>query len=236
MSKLLQIGIVFAAEMRSGIGHMACTLGGVNYECRGSRGCLKGSAARGAANPLFRHHFHRMLTDAQATAAKKFADDCLGLPYRFGEMPVLAPPPGKGCDCSAYMSAIYSAAVGKPIVRRFATGNWMARFKDLGFAEGLGGGLKPGPTVSAIGVLDRPFPGTPVGLHSPKKDHVKWIQARLNFAAGNKHAVLGGQRLVVDGDFGTDTEKVVIAFQKSHGLQGLGMCGPKTWPFLNAVR
>jgi peptidoglycan hydrolase-like protein with peptidoglycan-binding domain len=84
--------------------------------------------------------------------------------------------------------------------------------------------------------LDRPFPGTPVGRNSPKKDHVKWIQARLNFAAKGHHPVLGGKPLVVDGDYGENTEKVVVAFQKKHGLQGLGMCGPKTWPLLNAIR
>jgi peptidoglycan hydrolase-like protein with peptidoglycan-binding domain len=58
----------------------------------------------------------------------------------------------------------------------------------------------------------------------------------VELAAGNKHAVLGGQPLAVDGDYGKNTEKVVIAFQRKHGLQGLGMCGPKTWPFLNAIR
>jgi peptidoglycan hydrolase-like protein with peptidoglycan-binding domain len=40
----------------------------------------------------------------------------------------------------------------------------------------------------------------------------------------------------VDGDFGPNTLKVVKAFQKSHGLQGLGMVGGKTWRLLNKVR
>jgi peptidoglycan hydrolase-like protein with peptidoglycan-binding domain len=48
--------------------------------------------------------------------------------------------------------------------------------------------------------------------------------------------VLGGKPLVVDGDYGVETEKVVIAFQKRHALQGQGMCGPKTWPLLNVIR
>ncbi|MEU2614199.1 peptidoglycan-binding domain-containing protein [Micromonospora sp. NPDC007271] len=233
MAKLLQIGIVYPNEMRSGIGHVACTLGGVNYESRGGRGCLKGSAARGAAHPLFKHRFHRVLTDAQAKAAKEWADRCIGLTYVWAAVPVLAPPPKKGGDCSGFMSGILCAAEGKPITRRFSTGIWKAHFKALGFAEGLGSGLLG---AAAIGVADRPYPGTPVGLNSPKKDHVKWIQARLNFAAGNRHAVLGGKPLAVDGDFGPKTQKVVVAFQKRHGLQGLGMCGPKTWPLLNAIR
>jgi hypothetical protein len=234
MTKLFQIGVVFANEMQSGIGHMACTLGGVNYECRGGRGCLKGSGARGAAHPLFRHHFHRELSDDQAGAAKAWADRCVRLPYRFGMMQVAPPPrPGQPGDCSAYMSGIYSAALNLKIERRFATGNWMAKFGQLGFVEGLGGGI---PQAAPIGVLDRPYPGSPVGVNTPKHDHVKWIQARLNFAAGNSHAVLRGEPLAVDGGYGDKTEKVVIVFQKHHELQGLGMCGPKTWPLLNAIR
>jgi peptidoglycan hydrolase-like protein with peptidoglycan-binding domain len=69
-----------------------------------------------------------------------------------------------------------------------------------------------------------------------KPDHIKWIQARLNFAAGGRHAVLNGRPLAVDGDFGDETLKVVKAFQRKHRLQGLGMVGPKTWRLLNNVR
>jgi hypothetical protein len=233
MAKLLQIGIVFPHEMRSGIGHVACTLGGVNYESRGGKGCLKGSAARGATSPLFKHHYHRVLTDQQAAAAKAWADKAVGQPYKWGLVPKVAPPPKRGGDCSGFMSGIISAAEGRPITRRFSTGMWRKRFKALGFAEGLGGAL---PKAVPVGRADRPYPGAPVARNSHKKGHVKWIQARLNFAAGGKHAVLGGKALVVDGDYGPKTEKVVVAFQKKKGLEGLGMCGPKTWRLLNAIR
>ncbi|MFC0532450.1 peptidoglycan-binding domain-containing protein [Phytohabitans kaempferiae] len=234
MAKLLQIGIVYPHEMKSGIGHVACTLGGVNYESRGGRGCLKGSAARGASHPLFKHRFHRVLTDAQAQAAKEWADRCVGQRYVWGGVPVpKPPPPGRGGDCSGFVSGILCAAEGRRVGRRFATGQWKGLFKSLGFAEGLGGGT---PGAAPIGVADRPYPGSPVGRGSPKRDHVKWIQARLNFAAKNKHAVLGGKPLAVDGSYGEQTEKVVIAFQKARGLQGQGMCGAKTWPLLNAIR
>lgn len=52
------MGVVYPWEMNSGIGHIAGTLGGLNVESRGGDGVVIGSAARGATNPLFRHHFH----------------------------------------------------------------------------------------------------------------------------------------------------------------------------------
>lgn len=236
MAKLLLVGISYPHEMRSGIGHVACTLGGVNYESRGGKGCLKGSAARGATNPLFRHHFHLPLSDRQAARAKAFADKCVGQPYVWAGVPA----PGRGGDCSGFVSAIICAAQGKRPRRLFATGSWRAVFRALGFAVGLGGGAITAAASAGVpggvGVMDRPYPGAPIARDSRKRDHVKWIQARLNFAAGGKHAVLDGRPLDVDGDFGKETLKVVRAFQKSHGLQGLGMVGPKTWRRLNALR
>jgi hypothetical protein len=118
MTKLLQFGLIFPNESRSGIGHVACTLGGVNYESRGSRGCLKGSAARGATHPLFRHHHHRTLSDSQAAAAKRWADRCVGLTYRWAEVPR---PPRRGGDCSGFMSGILCVALERPIGRQFST-------------------------------------------------------------------------------------------------------------------
>jgi len=233
MAKLLQIGISFPHEMASGIGHVACTLSGVNYESRGGRGIIKGSAARGATHRLFRHQFHVRLSDAQARAAKKYADKCVGRSYVWGGVPQ---PGGGGGDCSGYVSGIICAAFAKsPIRRLFGTGTWMTVFKALGFAKGLGGGTVHGP-IAPIGRADRPYPGFPIEKNSPKHNHVKWIQARLNFAAKNHHPVIGGQKLDVDGDFGPVTVKVVKAFQKKRGLQGLGMVGPKTWRLLNNVR
>jgi Putative peptidoglycan binding domain len=245
MTKLLQIGQSTAAEIGAAhFGHIACTLGGVNYEStshtiKGGSGCVRGSAARGAAHRLFKHQFFMLLPDAQAKAAQKYADGCVGQPYVLGSVPSAS----HGGDCSGFVSGIICVAKGKPQKRLFSTATWLMRFDDpdLGFKKGLdGGGL---PTAKAMedkltrdGVLDRPFPGTPVGRNDPRKGHVRWIQARLNFAAKNKHAVLGGNPLVVDGDYGEKTEKVVVDFQKDHGLEGLGMCGPKTWPKLNAIR
>jgi hypothetical protein len=76
MTKLLQIGQSTAAEIGAAhFGHIACTLGGVNYEStshtiKGGSGCVRGSAARGAAHRLFKHQFFMLLTDAQAKAAQ----------------------------------------------------------------------------------------------------------------------------------------------------------------------
>jgi len=52
------MGVIYPWESSSGIGHMAGTLAGFNVEARGGYGVVLGSAARGATNPLFRHHFH----------------------------------------------------------------------------------------------------------------------------------------------------------------------------------
>ena len=135
MSKLLQIGMSTAAELGSRYGHIACTLDGVNYECRGGRGCLKGSEARGAANPLFKHRFHRRLTDAQAARAKAYADRHVGQPYVLGG----APSSHHGMDCSAFVSGIVATALGLPLKRLFTTATWLSRFDDpdLRFSKGL---------------------------------------------------------------------------------------------------
>lgn len=233
MAKLLQIGISFPHEMSSDIGHVACTLGGVNYESRGGAGILRGSAARSASNGLFRHRFHIRLSETQAKRAKRYADRCVGRPYVWGGVPKMS---GGGGDCSGYVSGIICAALGKsPIRRLFATGNWSAKAAGLGFKPGLGGGSIR-KKIDPIGVADRPFPGFAIERNSLKRNHVKWIQARLNFAFGNKHEATGGFPLLLDGEFGPVTERVVKAFQRKKGLQGLGMVGPKTWKLLNALR
>jgi CHAP domain/Putative peptidoglycan binding domain len=89
---------------------------------------------------------------------------------------------------------------------------------------------------TAPGVRDMRYPGHPIGRGSRESATVKWIQARLNFAAKNKHRVLGGRHLIVDGVFGEQTQKVLKDFQRRRGLKGLGQAGPKTWPLLNAIR
>ena len=97
---------------------------------------MKGSAARGAANPLFRHRFHRRLTDAQAARAKAYADRCVGQPYVLGG----SPNSDTGMDCSAFVSGIVATALGLPLKRLFTTATWLSRFDDpdLRFSTGLG--------------------------------------------------------------------------------------------------
>jgi hypothetical protein len=141
MSTLFQIGMSTAAELGMRYGHMACTLDGVNYESHAGKrgGCKKGSAARGATNPLFRHHFHLRLTDAQAARAKAYADSCVGQPYVLGGVPT----PNRGGDCTGLPSAMHCKAMERPVKRLFTTATWLSRFDDpdLGFSKGLG---KPG--------------------------------------------------------------------------------------------
>src|SRR5688572_13945835 len=132
MAKSLVIGIAYPHELSSGIGHVACTLGGVNYESRGDRGFLKGSAARGATNGLFRHHFHVVLSEAAAARAKRWADAQVGEPYVWGRVP------GHGGDCSGYVSGIICEALGRPVQRVFSTGTWTRVYQRLHFKPGLG--------------------------------------------------------------------------------------------------
>jgi Putative peptidoglycan binding domain len=236
MTKLFQVGISYPHEMKSGIGHIGMTLAGVNYECRGGKGVLKGSAARGATNKLFKHHFFMLVSDSRAAAAKKWLDACVGTKYQFGGMHNPDKSPKRRGDCSALVSGGVCKVLGKPATRLFYTGNFKARSTKLGFRSGLGGGVITSKKVAAVGVADRPYPGSSVVRNDKRTNHVKWIQARLNHAAKNKHPVLGGKPLDVDGEYGDDTTAVVKAFQRKHGLQGLGVCGPKTWPLLNKIR
>ena len=232
MSKLLQVGQINRAEIKHArFGHIACTLGGVNYESRGTKGCVRGSSARGAANPLFKRQYFLVLTDEQAKAAKKYADSCVGQPYRIGQVPTSS----HGGDCSGFVSGIICAAKGRSLHRLFCTATWPTRFDDddLGFRKGLGGGFVPGRSLSAKGVVDRPFPGHEIVRSSVHSNHVEWIQARLNFAA---HGGFTAPRLDVDGFFGPRTFDVVERFQRHRHLEVDGRVGRHTWTALLAVR
>ncbi|MGW6282581.1 C40 family peptidase [Kribbella sp. NPDC055071] len=200
MSKLLQIGISFADELSDGIGHVACTLAGVNYECRGGKGCLKGSAARGAANGLFKHHYYRLLNDMQAKRGKDYADACNGQPYVWGGMPTHH----MGGDCSGFMSGIICAATGvDPQKRLFATGNWLNVFKDLGFKEGL---TPPaGLTIDVSNLLDDIKAGH-------KTAQIVAIQKALNRQVGSHLAGVG--------IYGPDTKLAMSAWQHKLNLKG----------------
>ena len=212
MSKLLQIGISFAKELPSGIGHVACTLGGVDYECRGGKGCLKGSAARGATNMLFKHQYVRVLSDAQANKAKEYANSCVGQPYVWGGMPS----PTKGGDCSGYMSGIICAATGvSPRKRLFGTGTWLSVFKNLGFTQGL---AAPG-AVSLAAPVGAPPPMT-IDLSDllgdikagRKTDKIVAIQKALNKKVGSKLQGLG--------IYGPKTKNAYSSFQHMLGFHG----------------
>ena len=65
-----------------------------------------------------------------------------------------------------------------------------------------------------------------------KDVHVKLIQIRLNDIGDNRHSSLGFRPLVIDGEFGPDTKKVVSDFQRRRGLPGNGVVDQKTWALL----
>jgi hypothetical protein len=231
MTKLLQIGHSTAAQIDADYGHMAFSLGGVNYESRGGRGVLSGSSARGADHPLFRQHHYIVLSDAQAKAAKKAVDKCVGQPYKLGHIPSAT----RGGDCTGYASLCICVAQGKRIRRLFTTANWLSFADDLGFKKGLKGKV-PGMQAGVPGAMDRPFPGIVIKQGSTAAGHVRWIKARLNFAARNKHPELNGDALSGSADFGPRTVKVVKGFQGRHNLEDDGEVGRDTWAALNKVR
>jgi hypothetical protein len=161
MAKKLVIGIVYAHELRSNNGHVACTLGGVNYESRSSRGIVKGKSARGATSGLFRHRFYIVLSDSAAMRAKRWADAQVGEPYRFGQVP------GSGGDCSGYVSGIICKALNRPVQRLFSTENWTRVYRRLGFKPGTG--PAPGP--------EAPRPATLVGIYAIQPDGaLRWYR------------------------------------------------------------
>jgi hypothetical protein len=132
MAKTLVIGIVYAHELGRDDGHVACTLGGVNYESRSSRGIVKGRDARGATSRLFRHRFYLVLSDTAALRAKRWADAQVGEPYVWGRVP------GHGGDCSGYVSGIICTALNRPVRRLFSTETWTTVYRRLGFKPGTG--------------------------------------------------------------------------------------------------
>lgn len=80
----------------------------------------------------------------------------------------------------------------------------------------------PAASAGADGQLKR-------GEEGPE---IKRVQERLN---GLGYRGPDGKPLAEDGKFGPNTEAAVIRFQKEHGLQGLGVVGPKTMAALDAA-
>jgi len=76
-------------------------------------------------------------------------------------------------------------------------------------------------------------------LHA-KGDNVKHLQDELNVAlyGFGKNAVDGqpnSHPIVIDGDFGTETEAKVKEFQRGHNLTVDGIVGAKTWQILHEL-
>lgn len=87
--------------------------------------------------------------------------------------------------------------------------------------------VQPGsaPPKPSAGTSLPPFPGT-LRLHSTG-DAVRGLQRRL--------VERGWRKVVVDGDFGPATQRVILAFQKEKGLEVDGEVGPQTWAALWAA-
>lgn len=233
MPILLQIGHATAAQIgpHESYGHIAATLGGMNFESRGSKGVISGDAARGAANRLFKQHFHMVLTDQEARRALRYAKRCVGHAYVLGQVPTRH----RGGDCSGFMSGIICRAKGKDLVRLFTTASFEDRADNLGFATGLGGGQIRRPGISPTGKQDRPWPGRVFQAGPEHSRHIKWIQARLNFAFDN-HIPGVGHALAETGHFNNHTTIGTKAFQQQFIKDVDGQVGQNTWGRLNSLR
>jgi len=53
MIKFLFVGVMFFVESCIGIGYIVCMFGGVNYEFKGFKGCIKGFVVCGVVYLLF---------------------------------------------------------------------------------------------------------------------------------------------------------------------------------------
>jgi peptidoglycan hydrolase-like protein with peptidoglycan-binding domain len=229
---LFQIGHATAADLGHDFGHIACTLAGINYESRGSKGVIKNLTARGATNPLFVNHFHLVLSDEQARRALRYANACTGQPYRLGQVPTRH----RGGDCSGLISGIIRRARGHELERLFTTANFLDRADDLGFSAGLGGGVIESSLISSFARANRPFPGRVIDQDERRgSPHTKWIQARLNFAVRSGNLTLP-HLLREDGDFDPATVAAVKAFQGANVRTVTGQVGRVTWRRLNSLR
>jgi peptidoglycan hydrolase-like protein with peptidoglycan-binding domain len=231
MPFLFQIGHATASDLGHDFGHIACTLAGVNYESRGSKGVLKGMPARGARNSLFVNHFHLVFDDEQARRALRYANACAGQKYVLGQVPTRH----QGGDCSGFMSGIVRAARGHPLKRIFTTATFLDRAEDLGFTHGPGGGAIVGGHISEFGRESRPFPGHILRRGDPKNGNLRWVQARLNFAR-SRGTVDFPHPLTENGVFDVTTENAVKAFQGENVRSVTGEVGRVTWRRLNSLR
>ncbi|MFL6099799.1 MAG: peptidoglycan-binding domain-containing protein [Actinomycetales bacterium] len=232
MPFLLQVGSSTAVEIHEDVGHMACTLGGVNVEARAGVGCVVGDAARGARHELFVHRAHLVVSDQAARRALGYAERCVGRPFVLDQVPDA----DRGGDSSGLLCGVVCRAIGRDLGRLFTTATWPEAAARLGFRKGLGGGGIIGGQVSDIGRPDRPFPGHAIEVGAPASRHVRWAQARLNFAADGRHAELEGRALVENGEYDGATATAVRAFQRGTGGQDDGRLTRATWAALNALR
>lgn len=85
-------------------------------------------------------------------------------------------------------------------------------------------------TGSVPGASPVPHPpassGPPVLTTGSRGDAVRLLQQLL---------INHGAKISLDGSFGPATKSAVIAFQRSHGLGGDGIVGPKTWAALTTA-
>lgn len=111
----------------------------------------------------------------------------------------------------------------------------VVRFRQLSLAYGAGGGIswwdwqeagsKWHPVAQPIATLANFTPDTSYATlgRGAQGDVVVWAQ---------EHLVTAGQKLPVDGSFGSQTVTAVKRFQRAHGLRSTGLVATATWQAL----
>ena len=109
----------------------------------------------------------------------------------------------------------------------------LARHDWRGFARRYNG---PGQVTKYSGMMERAY-----ARHGGKgevelDDVVLRIGARGDSVAALQRALRTvGYHLIIDGDFGPATKRMVVDFQRDHGLDADGIVGPSTWGRLEAL-
>ena len=156
------------------------------------------------------------------------------------------------CDCSSLVAVCVNAA-GIPVSKDIYTGNQKAALSGTGAFEVLtdskyigsstylqrgdillGDGhtaivLSGSVTTTKVEEPAAKVSGIPVLKKGSKGQSVKALQILLT---GYDHPC---GKYGADGDFGTDTQKAVVAYQKANGLEADGVVGPMTWAKLLGV-
>lgn len=97
---------------------------------------------------------------------------------------------------------------------------------------------KPQMTLSQDEVLERfrgAGPAAPIVVKPPRRPVIRIGSSGPSIADMQRLLNMAGAKLTVDGRFGPASDEAVRKYQRSQGLYGDGVVGPKTWSKLDGV-